>query len=191
MPNRPKRTTKSGPDLTWVNASIQAPTQLQPPLMSVTTAACSLRQSSMMKFVVSQTMVKATSCNLRSRWIARRQTPFPMSSPKKKRTMKLTMLRYLPQLPRSQVITKMTIPPRPNPPRYDWICDLDSSIPDWIIEHPETTRVFNDLGFDTSCGGKSLEYVCHQYRLSPSDVLQQLRVAVAARSGLEQRGDSP
>ena len=54
-------------------------------------------------------------------------------------------------------------------------CDLDTSIPDWIIDHPETTSIFAELGLDTSCGGKSLEYVASQAGLSPTDVLQQLR----------------
>ncbi len=54
-------------------------------------------------------------------------------------------------------------------------CDLDTSIPDWIIDHPETAKIFAALGLDTSCGGKSLEYVASQAGLSPTDVLQQLR----------------
>ncbi|WP_238388694.1 DUF542 domain-containing protein [Roseimaritima ulvae] len=58
------------------------------------------------------------------------------------------------------------------------MCDLDTSIPDWIIEHPETTRVFVDLGLDVHCGGKSLEYVCQHQGLSPPAVLQQLWAAV-------------
>jgi len=32
-------------------------------------------------------------------------------------------------------------------------CDLDTSVPDWIIEHPETLTVFLDFGIDYSCGG--------------------------------------
>lgn len=54
-------------------------------------------------------------------------------------------------------------------------CDLDSSIPDWIIEHPETQPVFEQLNFDTSCGGKSLWFVCQHAGLSPPAVLEQLR----------------
>lgn len=59
-------------------------------------------------------------------------------------------------------------------------CDLDTSIPDWIIEYPKTTQVFDALGIDTSCGGKSLRYVCVCQGRSPTEVLQQLQRAVAA-----------
>ena len=34
-------------------------------------------------------------------------------------------------------------------------CDLDTSVPDWVIDHPETLSVFQELGIDTCCGGKS------------------------------------
>ena len=57
-------------------------------------------------------------------------------------------------------------------------CDLDSSIPDWIIEYPETTQVFAKLGLDIACGGKSLQYVCQHQGLSPPAVLEQLRGSV-------------
>lgn len=58
-------------------------------------------------------------------------------------------------------------------------CDLDTSIPDWIIEYPETTVVFGELGLDIDCAGKSLAYVCHQHGLSPPVVLEQLQAAIA------------
>ncbi len=58
-------------------------------------------------------------------------------------------------------------------------CDLDTSIPEWIIEHPETTAVFGELGLDISCAGKSLAYVCHQQDLSPTAVLARLQAAIA------------
>lgn len=58
-------------------------------------------------------------------------------------------------------------------------CDLDTSIPDWIIEHPETTAVFGELGLDSHCAGKSLTYVCHQQGLSPAAVLARLRDAIS------------
>ena len=53
-------------------------------------------------------------------------------------------------------------------------CDLDTSVPDWIIDHPETLRVFQALGIDYSCGGKSLEYACREQRLDGKMVLGQL-----------------
>ncbi|MCO8123890.1 DUF542 domain-containing protein [Stieleria sp. TO1_6] len=58
-------------------------------------------------------------------------------------------------------------------------CDLDTSLPDWIIDYPETTRIFSELGMDCSCAGKSLQYVCHQHGLNPADILQRLKQAVA------------
>ncbi len=58
-------------------------------------------------------------------------------------------------------------------------CGLHTSIPDWIVEHPETNRVFDELGLDSSCGGKSLEYVCHQHGLRPQDVQARLSDAIA------------
>lgn len=29
-------------------------------------------------------------------------------------------------------------------------CDLDTTVPDWIIEHPQVQAVFDELGIDTS-----------------------------------------
>lgn len=61
-------------------------------------------------------------------------------------------------------------------------CDLDTTIPDWIIEHPQVQAVFDELGVDTSCGGKSLRYVCHQHGLSPTSVLTRLQQVVDSDS---------
>ncbi|MDA8743552.1 hypothetical protein N9N28_02860 [Rubripirellula amarantea] len=58
-------------------------------------------------------------------------------------------------------------------------CDLDTSIPDWIIEHPETSRIFLELELDTSCGGKSLSYLCIHKDLDPNIVLRHLRQVIA------------
>ena len=62
-------------------------------------------------------------------------------------------------------------------------CDLFSSIPDWIIEHPRTATVFEQLGFDASCGGKSLEYLCLQQNLNPNSVLRRLHRAIWNHEG--------
>jgi iron-sulfur cluster repair protein YtfE (RIC family) len=53
-------------------------------------------------------------------------------------------------------------------------CDLATSVPDWIIEHPETWAVFQKLGIDYSCGGKSLEYTCREQGLDATKVLETL-----------------
>jgi iron-sulfur cluster repair protein YtfE (RIC family) len=39
-------------------------------------------------------------------------------------------------------------------------CDLETSVPEWVIERPETLPVFQEWGIDYSCGGKSLAYAC-------------------------------
>jgi len=32
-------------------------------------------------------------------------------------------------------------------------CDLDTAVPDWVIEHPETLSLFQNLEIDYCCGG--------------------------------------
>ena len=59
-------------------------------------------------------------------------------------------------------------------------CDLDTSVPDWIIEHPETLTVFLDFGIDYSCGGKSLGYLCDQHGLDQEVLLAALRSKIEA-----------
>jgi regulator of cell morphogenesis and NO signaling len=46
-------------------------------------------------------------------------------------------------------------------------CDLDTPVPDWVIEHPDTLAVFKELGIDYFCGGKSLGFACRQRGLDP------------------------
>ncbi|MEW4491075.1 hypothetical protein AB1L42_23565 [Thalassoglobus sp. JC818] len=58
-------------------------------------------------------------------------------------------------------------------------CDEDHSIPDWILEHPETMRVFETLGFDVTCGGRSLGYVAQQHGQRIEDVLRMLEAAIS------------
>ncbi len=53
-------------------------------------------------------------------------------------------------------------------------CDLDTSVPEWIIEHPETLEVFEELGIDYSCGGKSLAFACQEQGLNAITVLSKL-----------------
>ncbi len=59
-------------------------------------------------------------------------------------------------------------------------CDLDTPVPDWVIEHPETLAVFQELGIDTCCGGKSLGFACRQRGLDAEAVLAQLRCRLGA-----------
>ena len=57
-------------------------------------------------------------------------------------------------------------------------CDLETSIPDWLIDYPETESVLAELGLEVSCGGKSLEYVCRERGLDPLSVLDRLRAVI-------------
>ena len=59
-------------------------------------------------------------------------------------------------------------------------CDESSSIPDWIIEHPASAAVFEEFGLDTSCGGKSLQYVCRSEGVGLNNVLARLKEVVDA-----------
>lgn len=54
-------------------------------------------------------------------------------------------------------------------------CDLDTPVPEWIVEHPETLQVFEQLGIDYSCGGRSLGFACCKRGLNSSRVLEQLQ----------------
>lgn len=67
-------------------------------------------------------------------------------------------------------------------------CDLDSSVPDWVIDHPETEAVFRDLGVDQHCGGKSLAYACRESGLDPEAVLARL---LRVLDGGSDRDDRP
>jgi regulator of cell morphogenesis and NO signaling len=66
-------------------------------------------------------------------------------------------------------------------------CDLDSSVPDWIIDHPETTCVFETWGIDSSCGGKSLAYACRERGINADDILRQLHAAINSSDGDAER----
>ena len=52
--------------------------------------------------------------------------------------------------------------------------DLDTSVTDWVIEHPELLAVFQELGIEHCCEGKSLRYACRQRGLDPDAVLLRL-----------------
>lgn len=54
-------------------------------------------------------------------------------------------------------------------------CDLDTPVPEWVIDHPETLMTFQELGIDYCCGGKSLAYACRERGLDAAAVLEQLR----------------
>lgn len=51
---------------------------------------------------------------------------------------------------------------------------LETSVPDWLVEHPELYRSFESWGLDYSCGGKSLETACRERHLEPHAILSQV-----------------
>ena len=53
-------------------------------------------------------------------------------------------------------------------------CDLDTSVSDWVIDHPESLIVFQELAIDYCCGGKSLAYACRQQEMDAHAVLAEL-----------------
>ena len=67
-------------------------------------------------------------------------------------------------------------------------CDLDSTVPDWVIEHPETLAVFEELGINISCGGKSLGFLYRQQGLDEETVRKRLAGCLPGK-GKETRAD--
>jgi regulator of cell morphogenesis and NO signaling len=61
--------------------------------------------------------------------------------------------------------------------------DLDTSVPDWLIEYPELMRLFETLGIDYSCGGKSLKAAAQDAGLDPTNLLKQLQHAIVIAKG--------
>jgi regulator of cell morphogenesis and NO signaling len=66
-------------------------------------------------------------------------------------------------------------------------CDLDTSVVDWVIEHPVTASVFEQLGINYCCGGISLEYTCAKQGLNTQVVLSMLLSCVQANQSKDQK----
>ena len=58
----------------------------------------------------------------------------------------------------------------------------DDCVTDWIIEHPETLKVFEQHSIDYSCGGKSLAFACKEQGLQLDIVLEALWQAIEDRN---------
>jgi regulator of cell morphogenesis and NO signaling len=58
-------------------------------------------------------------------------------------------------------------------------CTTDMSPVDWVIEIPQALAVFESLGIDYSCAGKSLEYVCRQQGFDVREVVARIEAASA------------
>ena len=61
-------------------------------------------------------------------------------------------------------------------------CDLDNTLPEWLMQHPETEQTLIELGLDPTCGGKSLEYQCRQNDFDPYAVLRRLQKVIQENS---------
>ena len=70
-------------------------------------------------------------------------------------------------------------------------CDLDTPVPDWVIEHPETLAVIQDLGIDYSCAGKSLAYACSQRGIDAKMALAKLLRCIDANRQGDCQSQSP
>lgn len=58
--------------------------------------------------------------------------------------------------------------------------NLETSATDWVIDHPQTTPLFDRHGVDYSCAGKSLRYACRQAGVEPEAFLAELLVMIRA-----------
>lgn len=61
-------------------------------------------------------------------------------------------------------------------------CDLETSVPDWVIEHPESLAIFVKFGIDYCCGGKSLGFACREQGVDEQVVLAALRQCLGPSS---------
>jgi iron-sulfur cluster repair protein YtfE (RIC family) len=53
--------------------------------------------------------------------------------------------------------------------------DVEKSVVDWAIDHPQSIAVFQEYAIDYCCAGKSLEYACQQAGVSLPEVVAKLR----------------
>lgn len=55
----------------------------------------------------------------------------------------------------------------------------NTSVGQWVLEHPGTSRVFETRQIDYCCGGgKSLEQACRERQLDPHEVVAELKQAI-------------
>lgn len=53
--------------------------------------------------------------------------------------------------------------------------DINTTVGDWVTEHPQTSRVFESLQLDYCCGGdKPLAQACSERELDPQQVIARL-----------------
>ena len=68
----------------------------------------------------------------------------------------------------------------PNTPR-----DLDTSVPDWVSDHPATVAVFQEFGIDDCRGGKSLANARGQQGIDPNVVLAKRLLCIDANQQVD------
>ncbi|WP_254508781.1 DUF542 domain-containing protein [Anatilimnocola floriformis] len=56
--------------------------------------------------------------------------------------------------------------------------DIIASVVDWVIDYPESMRVFEEFSIDYFCAGKSLEQACREANTSVAVVGAKLRIIV-------------
>jgi regulator of cell morphogenesis and NO signaling len=60
---------------------------------------------------------------------------------------------------------------------------LETTVGQWVAEHPQLSRLFESLRIDYCCGGGiSLKDACRGRNLDPQHVLTQIEAAIATRS---------
>lgn len=65
----------------------------------------------------------------------------------------------------------------------DTTADLETSVADWAIDYPAAVPIFESLGIDYCCGGKSLRHACAQAGREPETVFKQLQAAIGNEHG--------
>ena len=60
--------------------------------------------------------------------------------------------------------------------------DLDSSVTDCVIDHPELLPLLRELGLDYCCGGKSLSTASREQGFDPRYVLARCRALIETAS---------
>lgn len=70
-------------------------------------------------------------------------------------------------------------------------CDADTSVPDWLIDHPECESVMRRFGLDASCGGQSLATACRRRGCSVAIVLSELQRVLADSARDQGSGQTP
>ena len=51
--------------------------------------------------------------------------------------------------------------------------ELEASVPELVIDHPRLLRLFQELGVEFTCGGKSLRNACLERGLNPIAVAEE------------------